>query len=399
MRMTFNRSSQLGLVSAVSLLAASLLSACGTLTTDFVYVTSARAAGSNNYGEINVFEINSESGRMRQIPTSPFPSEGRNPVAAAVAPDYGSLFVVNKDDNTIVRFVIGSDGKLYPNQTVNTPGILPVGIAAAGSFLFVADTYEPLASCSTAVPCPGSVGVFPIGDKDVLGDKVANNAVSDYYWPLTVPSAPSHVITPTAIITASKGAYIYITAYDATSTTPAGYVFGFAVGTDGTLTALSGSPWAAGTKPSGLAASPDGYLYVTDSSTASVRSYSISSGVLTLVGTFDAGNGPSAIAVDSTGKFVYVTNATDSNLGAYSASNGVLTALGTYSTGSQPVAIGLDPNLNQYLFTVNFLGATVSGFQVNSSTGELLTSQNSPFATNAEPTAVAAVPHGSATAK
>ena len=74
--MKFNKSGQLLLVSAASLLAAGALSACSTLTVDFVYVTSALAAGPNNYGEVDVFEINSESGHMRQIPTSPFPSGG-----------------------------------------------------------------------------------------------------------------------------------------------------------------------------------------------------------------------------------------------------------------------------------------------------------------------------------
>src|ERR1700759_1186964 len=87
MRMKFNNSIELLAVAAASLLAASLLSACATLTVDFVYVSSARAAGPNNYGEINVFEINSESGRMRQITTSPFPSGGGNSVAETGLPD------------------------------------------------------------------------------------------------------------------------------------------------------------------------------------------------------------------------------------------------------------------------------------------------------------------------
>ena len=56
MRMKFNKSGQLLLVSAASLLVASLVTACGTLTTDFVFVTSSRAAGANNYGEVDVFE-------------------------------------------------------------------------------------------------------------------------------------------------------------------------------------------------------------------------------------------------------------------------------------------------------------------------------------------------------
>ena len=139
-----------------------LITACETLTVDFVFVASAKAAGANNYGEIDVFEINSESGRMRQIPTSPFPSEGRNPVAEAVSADYQNLFVVNQDDNTIVQFVIGSDGKLYPYNTVNTPGIYPLAIAANKSNVFVVDTYQPLPLCSTADPCSGSIAVYPL---------------------------------------------------------------------------------------------------------------------------------------------------------------------------------------------------------------------------------------------
>jgi len=162
MRMKFNKSSQLLLVSAVSLLAASVMTACGTLTVDFVYVTSAKAAGPNSYGEIDVFEVNSESGFMRPIKTSPFPSGGRNPVAEAVSPDDTNLYVVNEDDNTIVQFIIGNDGKLYPQNTVNTPGIFPLGVAVGGSHLFVIDTFQPLPTCSPAAPCSGSIAVFPI---------------------------------------------------------------------------------------------------------------------------------------------------------------------------------------------------------------------------------------------
>ena len=161
MRMKFNKSSQLLLVSAASLLAAGLLTACGTATVDFVYVASSQAAGSNNYGEINVFEINADSGFMRQIPTSPFPSGGRKPVAEAVSSDYTNLYVVNQDDNTIVQFLIGTDGKLYPQNTVNTPGSFPLAVAVSRSNLFVADTYQPLATARHATPAPGRLRSFP----------------------------------------------------------------------------------------------------------------------------------------------------------------------------------------------------------------------------------------------
>jgi len=408
MRMTFNRSSQLVLVSAVSLLAAGLVTACGTLTTDFVFVSSAKAAGANSYGEIDVYEINSQSGKMRTIPTSPFPSGGRNPVSESVSPDNTSLYVANQDDNSIVQFVIGSDGKLYPQNTVNTPGIFPVSIATGGQFFFVADLYQPLSTCSPAAPCSGSVAVFPIltaaqakaltppEPPDTLATAVVNTSISASYWPLSLPSNPAHILTPTAITSAASGAYLYVTAYDATST--GGYVFGFAVNGDGTLSPLNeGVPFPAGNHPSAIAASPDGSsVYVTDFANADILAYTATNGLLTPVGgsPFTTGNQPSAVAVNGTGKYVYVTNAQDSNLSVFSSSGGVLTSLGTFITGSEPVAIGIDPSLNEYLYTANFLGNSVSGFQINAGTGLLLNSQNSPFGTNANPTAVAAIPHG-----
>jgi 6-phosphogluconolactonase len=398
MRMTLKRSSQLALASTVSLLAAGLITACGTLTVDFVYVTSAKAAGTNNYGLIDVFEVNSESGRMRKIPTSPFPSGGRNPVAEATSPDSTTLYVVNEDDNSIVQFAIGNDGKVYPQNTINTPGIFPIATAVGGKFLFVADTYQPLPTCSPAAPCSGSIAVFPIGSGNVLGSAVANAAITANYWPLSLPSSPNDVLTPTAIATAASGAYVYVTAVDTTATTPAGYVFGFAVNADGTLTALNnGTPFSAGTHPAGIASGPNGsVIYVTDSIGNQVFAFAASSGVLTPVGgsPFAAGNGAGPIVVDSTGSYVFVANSVDSNLIAYSSSGGVLTALGTYTTGTQPSAIGIDPSLNEYMYAANFLGNSVTAFQINASTGALLSSQFSPYPANANPTAVAAIPHG-----
>src|SRR5271157_5847622 len=184
MRMKFNKSGQLLLVSAASLLVAGLVTACSTLTVDFVFVTSSKAAGPNNYGEIDVFEINQQSGFMRQIPTSPFPSGGRNPVAEAVSTDQTNLYVVNHDDNSIVQFVIGNDGKVYPQNTVNTPGIYPLAVAVNGTNLFVVDTFQPLPNCSNAAPCSGSVAVLPITvgagstPSDTLGSPISNGSVT-----------------------------------------------------------------------------------------------------------------------------------------------------------------------------------------------------------------------------
>ena len=66
---------------------------------------------------------------------------------------------------------------------------------------------------------------------------------------------------------------------------------------------------------------------------------------------------------------------------------------GTYATGLQPVAIGIDPSTNHFLYAVNFLDNTVYGFELSPTAGTLLDSQLSPFASNDNPTAVAAIPH------
>jgi 6-phosphogluconolactonase (cycloisomerase 2 family) len=414
MRMKFDRSSQLVLVGAASLLAASLVTACSqltqTLTVDFVYVATAKAAGTDNYGEINVYEINSESGRMRQIPTSPFPSQGRNPVAEAVSADYGSLFVVNRDDNTVVQFGIGTDGKLYPYNTVNTPGIFPIAIAANKSNLFIVDLYQPLPLCSTAEPCSGSLGVFPLaaasGSTPVaIGPAATNPAVNGQYWPLALGGAnASHIIVPTGVSVLASGAYVYVNAYDSSVTPNVGYVFEFSVGAGGALTPLPGSPYSAPVnlppivKPSAIASdSTSTYVYATDFSSGNVRAFKVgSNGTLAEMSgsPFAAGNQPSAIVVDTAYPFAYVTNSADSNVTAYSiSSTGALTRTGTYATGLQPVAIGIDPSTEHFLYTVNFLDNTVSGFELSTTNGTLLDSQNSPFLSNDLPTAVAAIPH------
>ena len=424
MRMKFNKSSQLLLVSAASLLAASVVTACGTLTTDFVFVTSSKAAGTNNYGEIDVFEINRESGFMRQIPTSPFPSGGRDPVAEAVSTDQTNLYVVNQDDNSIVQFVIGNDGKVYPQNTTNTPGIYPMAVAVNGTNLFVLDAYQPLPVCSTAAPCSGSIGAFPItigtgaNPSDPIGTATANGDLP--YWPLcmtgytfsTVTStwncagAEPDVIVPTAVNVLGSGSYLYVTAYDSTVTPNRGYIFAFAVGSGGALTPVNGGVphdmGVGGSKhgvhPTAIASdSTSTYVYVTDSINGVVANYSVSSGALTLIGDTPSGNQPSAIVADPAYPYVYVANAVDSTVTAYSISSGLLTNLGTYASGTDPVAIGIDPSTNHFLYTANYLGnginGTVSGFELSPTAGTLINSENSPYISNAQPTAVAAISH------
>jgi len=249
---------------------------------------------------------------------------------------------------------------------------------------------------------------------------VPNGSLS--YWPLSLPSSPNDVLEPTAINVLASGKYLYVTAYDATA--KANYLFGYSIGSSGALTPLNGgaplggagtpfatgtcatayvnAPFVVGTCPAAIASDPSStYVYVTDSANGKVRGYSVASatGLLSPLGgsPFPAGNQPSAITIDPAYAYVYVTNSLDSTVTAYSMNSGALTSVGTYAAGLQPVAVGIDPSTHHFLYTVNFLGntvsGTVSGFELSPTDGTLVNSQNSPYTANALPTAVAAISH------
>jgi 6-phosphogluconolactonase len=403
--MKFGKVGQVGLVSAIALVVATLFTACGTLTVGFLFVATTKQTP----GQMEVYEVNEESGVLRTIPTSPFPSGGRDPVAEAVSPNFDNLYVANEDDNNIVQFGIGTDGKLYPQSTVNTPGSFPMAVAinAAGTYLYVVDTLEPVAGCSLANPCPGDIAVFPINSDGSLGTAISNSTVYPNYWPLTITSSNKTVLTPTGINILANGNNVYVTAYN--STTKAGYLFGFTANSDGTLTELSLGcpsstpncgvlPLSLGSQPVGMASdSGSQYLYVADMLTNQIDSFSLQSGgVPALLGTAATGGQPSALTLYKD-TFLYVTNSLDSTINGYNVSAGSLSKFGTYATDDNPVAITVDPRQVGYLYTVNFLGSSLSGYKINPTTGALINAQTSPYLSSAQPTAVAGIPHGGAT--
>ena len=426
MRMKFNKSGQLFLVSAAALLVSGLLSAClPTNSADFLFVASSKAAGSSNYGMIDVMEINAQSGSLRPIPTSPFPSQGRNPVAEVVSPDSQYLYVVNHDDNTIVQFRIGIDGKLYAQSTINTPGIFPVALAMdpAQQFLYVIDTYEPLPTCSPAAPCPGSIAVFPIlpgvpGNTSTSADAgpsgicpnapagglcqaITNPVTGLNYYPLTIGT---DIVTPFGVSVLANGNNLYITTQDATN--GVGYIFNFTA-SSGVLTADIAQPiisTGAGTLPTSIINAGSSALFVADSVNLSIApagnifSYSVAAnGSLTFAGAYAAGNTPVSLAIDPAGKYFYAANSVDGNLSAFTISGTALSSIGTYAAGSQPSAVLVDPHLGQFIYVTNFLGSngvgTVSGFAVNPASGGLTNAVNTPFISDGLPTSMASIPH------
>ena len=377
-------------------------------TIDYVFVTASKA----NPGQISVYRVDSESGALTQIPDSPYPSGGRNPVSAVTSPNGNNLYVANRDDNSIVQFAIGTDGKLYPQQTCNTPGAAPVSLAinSAGTLLYVADFYSPVTPggpvYSPANPGPGALVVFPITPSSGSIGGGNCTAVTQTFVDVNskVQTAPYVPVgySPTGVNALANGNSVFVASQDGppSATSTLGEVDDFNVDSGGTLSNVTRYP--TGTAPSALASDPTNrFLYVTDSRQNQLITYTIlSTGVLNpslnppvVTGTF-----PVSVTVDPRGFYVYVSNYNAASVSAYAigatGTPSAISGAGTFATGAGPSCVLIEPALGRFVYTANFIDNTVSGLELNPNTGALTANQNSPYLAAGQPTCAAAIPHG-----
>jgi 6-phosphogluconolactonase len=384
--MKLSKFGRIALASVVSLGLGSGATACGPSNTiDFLYVTASK----QNPGQISVYKVDSEAGILYQISDSPYPSGGRNPVADVASANGKNLYVINHDDNTIVEFAIGTDGKLYPQQTCNMPGSFPTQLAVneAGTYLYVVETYQP--NFSTNIPGPGALVVFPINANGQLG------ATSSLCQP--VPDGTNSFFplgnNPVAVNVLASGSFVYaVNESDAT-------ISALQVGSNGVLSSIG--VFKVGTAPNAIASDPTGkFLYVTDGTSNQMYGFQVQSGgsLVMMPAPFKTDNLPNAVAVDPLGIYVYVANYDGNDVSAYTIdqSTGNATPIAgsvTYAVGNGPICILIEPSEGRYIYTANFLSNTVSGLALNPATGALSAVQNTPFSAGQQPTCSAAITH------
>lgn len=394
--MKLSKVSQLVLVASVGLLVAAMLSACQLVTIDYLYLASA-GSGSSSDGQLQTFAVDSQSGALRTGPAA-ISSGGVHPVSLALSPDFKNLYVANSGDNTVVHFSADYNGQLSKLDAVTLPGS-PVALAvnAAGNALFVL-------SGSTSA----TLSEYAISSSGAIGAVTAQEALS-------LPGYTGDPLVPTGLVSLANNKAVYVTVYDqaaynpggaVTSTANPGWVFGFTVGSGGSLTASLGSPFKAGVKPSGIAADPTSrFVFITDFASNQLIGFGIqSSGLLNFLinGPFRTGAEPSGVAIDPRGIYMYVSNTLDSSVSAYviDLNTGTPSAAinptgsATNATDTQPVAIAIDPALGRFVYTANFLGNSISGFQLDPNAGTLKQSQSTPYPADLHPTALVLAPHG-----
>src|SRR6202453_107620 len=413
--MKLNTMGRAGLASLLSLAMIGVTACSRDYVLPYLYVTTAKplASGSNN-GGISAFAIDYQSGALSPLSDSPIPA-GDNPVALAASPNNLYLYVVNQNDSNVMVYSIGTDGKLYNQQTVNVTGSTPTAVAvdAAGAFLYVTFRYQlgPNGQqlYSPASPGPGGITIFPISSSNgQLGTPstvlVGNNPVG------IVVSKPQ-INTPPA-------GYVYVIDQETQANgSPIGVALGFSENlTTGAVTPVPGTVitkppggktvatgYGAGTTPSAIAEDPSArFVYVTDQASNQLYGYLASaSGALTPMpnGPFSTGILPVGVTVDPRGKYLYVANASSSAVGAYAINiaSGTPTAVASTSTATDtnPTCVTIDPALGVYLYTSNMLASDVSALKLNANTGALTQVQNTPFPSSGLPTCAVAVANGS----
>ncbi len=167
----------------------------------------------------------------------------------------------------------------------------------------------------------------------------------------------------------------------------------------GALKPIAGSPFAAGTSSTAIAADPDGhFLYVADSYLNAILVYNIDQATGALTKSFavhPAGTQPGSLAVHPSGKWLYAANRFSGNVSQYSinTNTGALTELqgSPVAVGGWLYAIAIDPT-GRFAYSADYKGNRIVAFVIDQDTGGLTPTGSIPAATN--PDCIAISPTG-----
>jgi 6-phosphogluconolactonase (cycloisomerase 2 family) len=401
-------------------------------TADYLYVTSAlkptgtpcTASTTVTCGVVNAYEVDYSSGDLTPLADSPIPSGGNDPVGLVASPNSKYIYVINNaaPSSNVVEFSVGTDGKLYPENTypvvqnanATIIGSFPTAIAVdpSGTFLYITFTYQN--GYSATNPGPGGVAVFPINSDGSLGSPVMNGTLP--YFP--VGDNPVGIVASPNTTPASQR-YVYVIDQETpASGSPYGVLLTFAASSTGVLTAVPGTGTlsggtAAGTTPAGIAEDPGGhFLYISDETTNQLYGF-LSAGTPVTVGgnTYNlpvpftnaqpatTGINPEGVTVDPRGLYVYVANFGSDTVSAFAINtgNGTLASVAGASSNAVatgPTCVAIEPALGIYLYTSNNIDSSISGLQLNPHTGALSGIQGTKFSASALPTCAVAIANG-----
>lgn len=349
--------------------------------TGHVYVND-NTAGVNT---IAAFDRHAD-GTLTPIPGSPFAAGGAGTGSGIGAQgaiqrsaDGRYLLAVDAGSNQISVLRIRPDGALRPveDSPVASNGVEPVSIAVHGNRVYVANAGDsganytgfrlnegghlrPLANSTFTLPAGSSPGdvLFSGDGAHLVGVRVGPSLIDSFVVGVAgrlTPAAGSPFAAQAAgpfgsAFRPSNPAQLFVS--NAHAGPGNGSVSAFDVAGDGTLTAVSPTPFPdLQTAPCWLTISPDGqYVFTSNTASSTISRYNIAAdGTLTLLGSTALGGGaarPVDLALDPSGSLLYVVDAGSDTVSGFGVSGGALSELPSspfaLPAGATPFGIVVD---------------------------------------------------------
>ncbi|HEX6806135.1 MAG TPA: beta-propeller fold lactonase family protein [Terriglobales bacterium] len=396
--------------------------------------------------KLTSFSINLTTGALSSV-GNPV-ATGATPAGMVMTPDQKTIFLANSGDNSITAYSINSDGSLKavsgststliqgPSGCASncTLGQMPAALAIdpGGKFLFVADQGQP-----SNPMIPGGVSVFSISGTSLSpAGPGCPSGFTQTACPilLTDPTTgfstgPSGIaISPVSFSCGSTGSETCNALYVANQFSNTVSGFQYFVDSSGAFHVLptGGSPYTAGTNPTGLAFSRcagvssanahcttnDGNnLFVTNSGSGNlmiftaciqaVGSCAVADGsLLASPGTATTGIGPIAVVANPLINFVYTVDRGSNQVSqfSYSPITAVLSALSpaAVSTAQNPMSAGITGN-GRILIVSNNATSNMSVYTItqppssggsSTATGKLVPAGQPTVSLSGQPSAV-----------
>src|SRR5664279_1957902 len=317
--MKFRNLGQILLASVVSVGLCLGMTSCSTsYTVGFLYAIGV-TSNNGTTGQISGYKINNNTGQLVTIAKSPFATGGINPLTAIIAPNGRFLYVLNSKPTgtaggNIALFTIGGAGVLTFQTSYSSQGINPVSIlsSSSGSYLYALDQEVVDSSGNVINNGNGAITAFSVDQNTGRLSLITNQQVIDTdgrqlpYFPVGLKPTAFGPIQNSVLV----GNYLY------TLDSADQSIFPYQLNpNNGQLVVTPNGPQLTGATKITVIGGDVAYLFLLDSGTNLIMPYTrgTNGSLQTVVGgsypNDPTVSHPSAMVIDTKGKFMYIANA------------------------------------------------------------------------------------------
>ena len=301
---------------------------------------------------------------------------------------------------SISLYSVGGDGTLAFQQNYHTQGYISewAQMDSSGTYLYVLDKYSPgLDPVTGLYNAPNTDGNGAITAFVADANTGRLTLLTNSQTQVGQVNLPFWRVGPSPVMSKSQGGCLY-TVNGGFNASGNQTVTPYSIGASGQLVFTTTGNIVIPQSTTGVATNitsingSANFMFLTDAASNILYGYqsggscnltALNGGYTNLAAAFPNTSDPTYTMIDSTGKYLYVANnsTTSTQPTTPFSSLSALTINPTnqqlqpiigspYPVGSGPVCIVEDPS-NQYIYTSNYNDGTVTGFQLNNTSGEL----------------------------